>query len=96
MSPPLTCIAPEPSPGSDNSTDRDNKDNWGKEKAEQEALLRNLPPLDDTVRVAEDRVHGDAEQAITIPDSDLSGNEGLKDGNTARDEKDINEPTQEK
>lgn len=96
----MTCIAPEPSPGSDNSSDRDSKDNWAKEKAEQEALLRNLPPLEDTVPLAEDKVHGDAEQAITIPDSDLSGNEGLKDGlkdgNMARDEKDINEPAQEK
>jgi len=93
---PLTCIAPEPSPGSDNSSESDSKDNWVKEKDEQEALLRNLPPLDDTVPVVGDKIHGDAEQAITIPDSDLSGNEGHKDGDTARDEKKINDPAQEK
>lgn len=93
---PLTCIAPEPSPGSDNSSDSDSKDNWVKEKDEQEALLRNLPPLDDTVPVAKDKIHGDAEQAITIPDSDLSGNERLKDGDNARDEKKNNDPAQEK
>ena len=93
---PLTCITPDPSPGSENSSDSDNKENWEKEKDEQEAFLKNLPPLDDTGPAAEDKTHGEAKHAITIPDSDLSGNEGFMDGNTARDEKKENDPAKEK
>lgn len=93
---PLTCIAPYPSPSNENSSDSDSKENWEKEKDEQEALLKNLPPVDDTVPAAEDKTHGEAEHAITIPDNDLSGNEGLKDGEIARDEEKDNDPAKEK
>lgn len=44
---PLACIAPDPSPGSENSSGSDSKENWEKEKYEQEAFLKDLPPLDD-------------------------------------------------
>jgi len=92
---PLACIAPDPSPGNENSSGDDSMENWEKGKEDQEVFLKIPPPHEDPEPTAENRTDEAAAHVIFIPDSAPRGSESLKKSDTAQPEKKDNEPTEE-
>jgi len=70
---PLACIAPDPSQGSEHSTDKDSP-----EKSGQEESPKIIPPLEDIEPVVEVGTQSVACNPVAIPDSELDGTEILR------------------